>query len=112
MEALQILLVVTMATYLGALLAMLRLERKGQRIMSALDDLIAQVAATAGAEASAAAAFTGLAQAYEAALAANDPTKLAALTAQLKASAASLAAAVAADPLAPAQPPAQAPAAA
>lgn len=74
-------------------------------IMSGLDDLAAQVAATATAEASAVQLIQGLAT--EIAAVAADPVKVAALAAQLKASADALGAAVVANT--PAAPPAPAP---
>jgi len=76
------------------------LEQEGA-IMSALDDLTAQVAANASAEASAIQLINGLAA--EIAAAANDPVKIEALATQLKTSASALAAAITANT--PAAPP-------
>jgi hypothetical protein len=74
--------------------------------MAELDDLITQVNATVGEEASAIVAINGLSSAYEAAIAAlppsNEKAQLVALTAQLKASSAGIAAAIVALPAIPA----------
>ena len=85
--------------------AILRLlETNGANIMSAIDDLTAQVAANTAVEASAVTLIQGIAA--ELAAAATDPAKVEALAAQLKASASALGAAVAANtPAAPPAPP-------
>jgi len=72
------------------------LETKLECVMSALDDLKAEVAAVAAIEASAVLLINGIADQLAAAIAANDPAALVDLTAQLKAAAEPLAAAVAA----------------
>lgn len=76
---------------------------QGKELMSALDDLTAQVATNTSVEQSAIVLIQGIAAALAAA--GQDPVKLAALTSSLKTSADSLAAAVAANtPVAPPAP--------
>lgn len=82
------------------------LTQQGEKTMSALDDLTAQVAQTTSIEASAVTLIEGIAAELQAA--GTDPAKLSALTSNLNASAKALAAAVAANT--PAAPPAPAPA--
>jgi Mg2+ and Co2+ transporter CorA len=77
----------------------LNLERN---IMSALDDLAAEVAEVQTVEASAIALIQGLVAQLETAL--NDPAKIATITAQLKAATEPLAAAVAANTAPPPAP--------
>jgi hypothetical protein len=77
------------------------LHREGHVIMSALDDLTAQVTANTSLEQSAITLIQGLAA--QLAAAGTDPAKLAALTTQLNSSSAALAAAITANT--PAAPP-------
>lgn len=93
-----------MARSLARIEQLLRLE--GKFIMSTLDDLATQVQANADAEAAAVQLIQGLAD--QLAAVAGDPAKVAALSAQLKASADALGAAILANT--PAAPPAPAPA--
>lgn len=71
-----------------------RLLSKEGHIMTALESLIAQVAANTSVEASAAAAIHGIADQLAAALANNDTAELQSLTTQLKTSADALSAAI------------------
>lgn len=64
------------------------------KIMSALSDLTAQVAATTTVEAAAALAIQGISKQLADAIAAGDPVALAALSAELKTSSDALAAAI------------------
>ena len=86
-----------------------RLAIQGEMTMSAIDDLTTQVAANTSVEASAVQLIQGIASQLSAA--GTDPSKLAALTSQLNASAAALSAAILANtPAAPPAPPAPVPA--
>ena len=79
-------------------------QREIQIMSSAIEDLTAQVAADTEVVASATKLLNGLKAELDAAIASGDPTKLAALSAQLGANNAALAAAVAANTPAPATP--------
>ena len=84
------------------------LTQLGDRIMSALDDLAAEVAKVEAVEASAVVLIEGIVAELKAAQ--NDPALVAPLIARLEAATAPLAAAVAANPLNPAPAPTPAPA--
>lgn len=84
------------------------LTQLGDRIMSALDDLAAEVAKVEAVEASAVVLIEGIVAELKAAQ--NDPALVAPLIARLEAATAPLAAAVAANPLNPAPTPTPAPA--
>lgn len=86
-------------------LRLARIERTQELMMSAIDDLRAQVEATTNLEASAVTLIIGIAAQLKTALEANDTAALQDLTNQLALAAEPLAAAIAANTAPPAEPP-------